>query len=292
MPKVLVTGPLGNVGRAVVRACTAAGQSMRLAGRIERLSVVFPQHERAEFDFYKRETWAPALRGCDQLFLLRPPQIGDMSSTLLPLIDAAREYGVGHIVFLSVAGADRMNWVPHRKVELHLAHAGWPYTLLRPGFFAQNLKDAYLRDIVEDARLYVPAGNGRIAFLDVQDVGEVAVRVLQQPSAFLGAALTLTGPEAVTFYDVASLLEEALKKPVRYEPASALGYAWHLLVRRRLPSMQVAVQTILHLGLRRGDASDVDATVERVLGRPARSLEDYLVDNSRDLVLKPPLVQR
>jgi uncharacterized protein YbjT (DUF2867 family) len=199
-----------------------------------------------------------------------------MAATLQPFIDVAYAAGVRHIVFLSVAGADRMKWVPHRKVELHLVACGQGYTLLRPGFFAQNLKDAYQRDIVEDSRLFVPAANGRVAFLDVRDVGAVAARVFTAPERFLGEAFTLTGPEALSFDDVAAILSNALNRTIRYVPASISGYAWHLGSKRQMQWAQIVVQTVLHVGLRRSDAQEIDPTVERLLGRPPRALKDYV----------------
>ena len=57
------------------------------------------------------------------------------------------------------------------------------HTLLRPGFFAQNLQDAYRRDIREEPRLHVPAGRGRVAFVDLRDPGEVAAMALIDPAA-------------------------------------------------------------------------------------------------------------
>jgi uncharacterized protein YbjT (DUF2867 family) len=227
-------------------------------------------------DFTDPSTWARAVQGCDQVFLLRPPPIGDMDRTLNPFIDTAYAAGVKHIVFLSVAGADRMKWVPHHKVEVKLATYGPRYTLLRPGFFAQNLQEAYLRDINEDSRLYVPAAHGKVAFLDVFDVGDVAARVLAAPASFGGKALHLTGPEAMTFFDVAHILSQRIGRPITYRPATMLGYAWHLRHRRKMAWMQIMVQTILHVGLRKGDAEGVSPVVQDILGRSPRGLATYV----------------
>jgi hypothetical protein len=71
-------------------------------------------------------------------------------------------------------------------------------------------------------------------------------------------------------------MSEVLGLEIRYEAATVLGYVWHLKVRRKLPVMQVLVQTILHRGLRAGDAEIVESTVQELLGRPALSLRDYL----------------
>lgn len=279
MNRILVTGALGNVGREVARACGERGLGVRVADLdLAALARRFPTSESARLDFLDRATWAPALAGCDAVFLLRPPPLGDMESTLCPFVDAAYAAGAKHIVFLSVAGAERMKWVPHRKVELHLAAAGTAWTVLRPGFFAQNFQDAYRRDIVEDARVFVPAGAGRVAFIDVRDVGAVAARVFTDPDRFAGQALILTGPEAVTFTEAAATLSDVLGRRVRYEPAGIPAYAWHLRRRRRLPWMQVVIQAVLHAGLRRGDAEKVEPTVERLLGRRARTLGEYARD--------------
>jgi len=269
MKPTLITGARGNVGREVVRACRAADVPIRLTGGDE-----------APLDFTDRSTWRPALAGCGQVFLLRPPPISDMNATLNPFVDLAYELGIAHVTFLSVAGAETKSWVPHRKVELHLEAAGRGYTILRPGFFAQNLQDAYRRDIVEDRRLYVPAGSGRVAFLDVHDVGDVAARVFAAPGEFQAAALTLTGSEAVTFGECAALLSAALGHEIAYEAASIPGYAWHLHHHRRMNAIQIAVQTILHVGLRRGDAESVDPTIPRLLGRPARSIRQYIAESA------------
>ncbi len=277
MSRVLVTAALGNVGREVATECAKRGLSVRIGGRSEaELTAKFPALEPTRLDFLDRGTWPHALADCDLVFLLRPPAIADMDATLNPFVDAAYAAGIKHIVFLSVAGADRMKWVPHRKVELHLESKGQAWTVLRPGFFAQNLQDAYRRDIVEDGRLYVPAARGRVAFLDVRDAAEVAARILESPVGFRGKALTLTGPEAITFERVAELLSTSLGKSIQYQAASILGYVWHLKTKRGMPWMQAIVQTYLHVGLRHGDAEKVEPTVEQQLGRRPRSMDAYI----------------
>lgn len=267
MTTVLVTGASGNVGREVVRACVAAGFEVRTTGAGVRL------------DFTNRSTWAAALAGADFVFLLRPPPLGDMSTTLNPFVDAAFAAGVKHLVFLSVSGAETKTWVPHRKVEDHLKTTTGSWTVLRPGFFAQNLGDAYRRDVQEDSRLFVPAAQGRVAFLDVVDLGDVTARVFQAPERFRSKAIRLAGPEAVTFEQLAAQLTSVLGRRITYEPASIVGYVWHLWRHRGLSLMQIVVQTVLHVGLRAGDAEAVDDEQVGLLGRPATPLGGYLERN-------------
>ncbi|MCK6531070.1 NmrA family NAD(P)-binding protein [Myxococcota bacterium] len=276
---ILVTGATGNVGREVVRCLVAQGLPVRAAARSlgEIRRVLWPDVDAVSLDFERAETFDAAVRGARGLFLLRPPAIARVEDTLNVLADRAVAAGVGHVVFLSVAGADRQRWVPHHAVERHLATLGAPATLLRAGFFAQNLGDAYRQDIRERGEIVVPAGRGRVAFVDVRDLAEVAALAFADAS-LRGQAWTLTGPEAVSFDELAEVLARALGREIRYVPASVLGYVLHLR-RRVLPWGRIAIQTVLHVGIRFGQAEAVDPALERLLGRRPRTVTDYVRDH-------------
>jgi uncharacterized protein YbjT (DUF2867 family) len=278
---VLVTGPTGNVGRPVLEALVARGVPVRAGVRGDGVAAdaLPPEAERVTLDLLRPETFAPALEGARGLFLLRPPAISRIGPTLGRLVDEAARMGVEHVAFLSVVGAGRNPLVPHHRVERRLRRSGIGWTFLRPGFFAQNFGDAYRRDLREDSRVFVPAGDGRVAFVDVRDVGELAAAVLADPAGHRGRAYDLTGAEAVTFAEAASLLTEILGRPIRYDAAGVAAYARHLH-RRGLPRAQIAVQTVLHANLRRGGAARVDPALGRLLGRPPTTLERYLRDHA------------
>jgi uncharacterized protein YbjT (DUF2867 family) len=281
--RILVTGPTGNVGSAVCAQLLEHGASVVAAvsgarpGDPETAGDALHGVERVSFDFENPESFGPAVAGCDGLFLLRPPAISKVGPTLNHLVDVAAEAGVRHVTFLSVAGAENNRLVPHHRVEQHLTGSdriGW--TILRPGFFAQNITGPY-RDDIHSGRIVVPAGDGRVAFVDARDLGEVAALTLLNPADHAGEGYHLTGPRAWSFEEVAALLSDVLKRPIRYEPASAVGYFNHLR-KTGLPLVQIVVQTILHLGLRKGDAEEVDPTLPELLGRPATTLEQFAAD--------------
>ncbi len=277
---VLVVGALGNVGRAVVTSLQDAGVPVRAAGRDPTLvHDRLPGVEAVPLDLTDPATFAPALDGTAGVFLLRPPAIARVGATLNAFLDEALRHRLEHVVFSSVAGADTNRIVPHHRVEAHLQASGLPWTILRPGFFAQNLGDAYLVDIRDHDHVVVPAGDGRAAFIDVRDLGDIAAQMFVDPTAHLHRAYHLTGSEALTFHEVAAILTEVLDRSVRYEPASVAGYLAHL-GRQGLPVPKRIVQTVLHVGLRRGDAEEVDPTLEQLLGRPARDLRTYVTDHA------------
>lgn len=277
--RVLVTGATGNVGRAVVDSALARGLFPTAARRSLDHAELPGNVPKVALDFYLPDTWPTALEGQQALFLVRPPAIADVKATLNPFIDVARQAGVEHIVFLSVAGADKTPFVPHRQVEDHLASRGDRYTSLRPGFFAQNLQNAYRRDIIEDNRLFVPAGHAPVNWIDVRDVAEVAALIFENPVVHRAQAHTLAGPEPVTWAAVAQMLSEVLGRDIRYEAASIPQYVLHLR-RRDLLWGAIAVQTILHVLLRLGQGAIEDDTLERLLGRPGRSIATYIRDHA------------
>ncbi len=284
---VLVVGASGNIGGAVARSLTRAGIPVRAAGTdTDALARQLPDAQTARLDLLDPTTFAPALEGANGLFLVRPPAIAKVGPTLNALLDVAAEQKVGHVVFSSVTGADTNKVVPHHRVETHLAASSVAWTVLRPGFFAQNLTDAYLTDIVRDDRILLPAAHGKAAFIDTRDIGDVAALVFTDPTPHVGAGYVLTGPQALDFDQVAALLSEELGRPIRYEPTSALRYLRHVHGQDR-PWIQAIVQTVLHTGLRRGQAETVDPTLERLLGRPGRTLARYIHDHRDQFTPQP-----
>lgn len=281
MSAVLVTGATGNVGQEVVRALLKRGAPVIAADhRPERVSVCFGDSVQAvHLDFHDPDTWPAALRNATHMFLMRPPAIEDVEKSLNPFVDAARARGVDHVVFLSVAGAGKNRVVPHRKVEEHLRSRSDHYTNLRPGFFAQNLQSYYRNDIVQDDRIYVPAGTKPVNWIDARDIAEVVALVLSEPEKHRAQSYTLAGPGPVKWSVVTDALTSALGRPIRYEPASVLGYVRHLR-RRGASGRAVLVQTVLHLLLRVGQGATVDPTLERLLGRPGRSVREYIRDHA------------
>lgn len=279
MADYLVTGALGNVGSRVVEELLARGRSVRAADMsLDALEERFGDRaEPARLDFNDEFTFAEALDGARRVFLIRPPAIARVGSTLNRFIDHAARNRTETVVFSSVAGADTNTIVPHHRVETHLRTSGIPWTFLRPGFFAQNIGSAYRRDIIENGRIYVTAGEGRIAFIDARDIAAVAALALIDPS-HQGAAYHLTGPQAVTFHQVASILTNQLGRAIAYQPATIPGYYSHLK-RQGLITPHALIQTILHAGLRRGDAEPVTNTVETLLGRPPIPLQTYVADH-------------
>lgn len=279
---LLITGPSGNVGRHLVEVLVRnSDMPIRVAARHpEKLEFVRARSvEAVTFDFRDRATWLEALRGVTSLFLLFPlPNNRDAREAIIPFVQAAERSGCTYVAYISVIGAEKARFLPHDQVEVALRDSTMTWTVLRCGFFMQNLHRSISThgfDIVVTGELFVPAGNGRTTFLDARDVAEVAASVLTKPDKHQDVIYTLTGREALTMTEVAQLLTIALGKPVRYTKPGVVRFARRL--RRRgvgtdVIAFMAAVYTLTRLGLN----ATISADIEVLLGREATSMYQFL----------------
>ncbi|HEX8438213.1 SDR family oxidoreductase [Archangium sp.] len=274
-PRVLVTGASGNVGAPLVAHLVQGGASVRVASREGTRAP--PGTTAVRFDFEDPSTHAPALAGVEKVFLLRPPAVTDVNRHLLPVVRAAKDAGVRHVVFLSLLGVEKNPVVPHAKVERFILEAGVPHTFLRPGFFMQNLSTTHREDIREHGELFVPAGSGRTSFIDTRDIAAVGARTLLE-EGHEGKAYDLTGSEALTYAEVAALFTEVLGRPIRYPAPGALRFAarWY---GRNVPASYIAVMTGIYTVCRLGLAGTVTPDTEALLGRAPISMRQFIQDH-------------
>lgn len=263
---LFVIGASGRMGGAVLAAATGPTRAGSRSGR-----AVPGADETVRFDI--DDPSAQAMRGCDALFLMRPPA----TTTRLPferVMRAAAKAGVAHVICASVWGAGSSRVLPHRHMEAAVRESGIAFTFLRPADFMQNLFDVHGEGIRTRGEIAVPAGAGRSAFLDVRDVGSASAVVLADPAAHAGRAYNLTGPDALSFGDVARTLTQVLGRPIRYRPVSAPRF---VLEHRRSghPLALSLVMAALYTVQRIGSAAPVSNDFEHLTGEAPGDLAAY-----------------
>ena len=179
MGTIVVSGATGTVGRSVVEELRARGAPAcaltRSAGGPEEVASPSPTRRPGPAP-------PPPPRRCSCCGLRSRQVRRD-----LPAVAAARESGVGRVVFLSVLGAENNPLLPHRSVEKWLDRSGLEVTHLRAGNFMQNMVTVHGADIRDRDVLTVPAGNSRMSYVDARDVAAVAARCLAQAGPASGA---------------------------------------------------------------------------------------------------------
>jgi uncharacterized protein YbjT (DUF2867 family) len=277
---ILITGATGNVGRELASLLHSQGHPIRAAVTSAKSaqSLPYPDIPWALFDFDQPATYAAAFAGVDRLFLMRPPHISDIDRSIKPVIEFAASAGVRQIVFLSLIGAESNRVVPHAKVEKILQAGVTPYTLLRCGFFMQNLSTTHRQDIVEHNDIFVPAGKGKTAFIDVRDIAAVAAKALTEPG-HENQAYPLTGSEALNYYQTAQIFSQVLERPITYSSPTPWRFAWRMW-RRGNPLSYVGVVSAIYMTTRFGMAEGVTPDAAKLLGRPPRSMRQFIEDHA------------
>ncbi|MGW0738013.1 NAD(P)H-binding protein [Streptomyces sp. NPDC002851] len=278
-PAILVTGATGTVGREVLRRLPADSPVRVLTRNPERVGPVGEGAEVMAGDYADPGSLERALRGVDRAFLVTARIGGDDDARFLR---AARSVGVRQVVKLSAAAvcdpeADDLITRWQRTCERQLRESGLAWTLLRPRSFMSNTL-SWAPLIAAEQRVSALYGESANACVDPRDIAEVAVRALTE-DGHEGVAHTLTGPEPISAVQQTECLAELLGQPLAFEELD-VARARELYLRRY--DLELA-DALLRSAERQRDGAkfQVENTVLRVTGSPARSYAQWAADHLR-----------
>jgi len=275
---ILITGATGRVGGATLRQLTNRGLAVRALVRSSEKAalVASPLVETVIGDLAQPRSLEAALDGVTAALLVSPldPRQVELQGNF---IDAARRAGRVHVVKISGLGTALGSPVRsghwHAQTETYLADSGLPFTHLRPPFFMQNIL-RFAPAIRANGAFVGSLKQGKVAMIDVDDIAAVAATALTT-SAHAGKAYALTGPEALSYPDVAERLSRVLGRTVVYQDVPLETMRQRLLASG-MPVWHVDVQVDFSTALSAGHAAIVTNTVEAVTGTPARTFEQFI----------------
>jgi len=277
---ICITGAGGTVGREVIQQLELAKVPFRAAYfSKEKVDAALANGiDAVMIDYNHPETLRAAFQGCDQLFLLGP---NDLNQTQLELnaVEAAKAVGVQHIVKQSVMGAEDEAFslaLLHRPVEKAIESSGLDWTFLRPNSFMQNVVTFMSETIKAESAFYSASGEAKIAHVDVRDIAAVAVKALTEPT-HAGQAYTLTGPEAITYDELAQELSVVLGRSIRHIslPPEDLK---HGMLAEGMPEAIADRMLDLERYYREDQASHITNDIKQVTGHEPRRFAQYARD--------------
>jgi uncharacterized protein YbjT (DUF2867 family) len=282
---ILVTGASGNIGSELVKellsdapdvsikAAVHSSQNIKKVKSDARVKVI-------QIDYNEPETVREALKGVDKLFLLTPdvPNAADLASNA---VVEAKKAGIKQIVKQSVMGAaleaDVNTMRLHRQVEEFIEQSGIPFTFLRPNEFMQNFINFHSPSIKGNNAFYIPLEDAKVSLVDVRDIASVAVQSLIDEDKHKNKTYLITGPEALSYHQVAEILSNTTGRKINYvnisdEEARA--------AMKEIGMSDWLINTVSELSeyFRKGKASEISSAVEEVTGKKPISFSQFAKD--------------
>ena len=276
---ILVTGASGSVGREVVRAVLKTGKEFRAMFRSKEEAAKAPRGVKTVIaDFSNAEILASALQGVESVFMVCSP-VQELVQLEGNVIDTSKKAGVKRIVQNSALGAgdyDKSFPSWHRKVEDKIKASGMEFVILRPNGFMQNTITYLAPSIRAQGAFYDAMGNARTSLVDVRDVAAVAAIALTT-DGHSGKIYELNGPEALTQDEVAEKIAQKSGRPVSHVniPREAHQKA---MLDLGMPEWQVKALVELQDYYVSGRAATVEGLIDKLLGRPARTMDQFLTE--------------
>ncbi|MEO6325583.1 MAG: SDR family oxidoreductase [Thermoanaerobaculia bacterium] len=271
---ILILGASGTVGSEIVRQLPAKGAAFR--GAYHDPAKAPAGVDAVAVDLTKGDSVEAALRGVDTLFLLSPSQ-GELERNVVAL---AAKAGTKRIVKLSVWGAeDDFSFARiHRPVETAIQASGLAWTFLRPNGFMQNMASYAGPSIRAQSAFYGSTGEARISHVNVRDIAAVAATALTEPG-HEGQVYTLSGPEALSYGEVAAKLSAAAGTDIRYVDLTDEQLKGGM-TGAGIPAAYADLLLDLNRYYRAGHASAITGDVKRITGREPISFDRYAAENA------------
>ena len=284
---ILVTGATGKVGSETVRLLRAQGVPVRalVRDRAKAEPLAAAGAEIAVGDLERPESIDAALTEVATVVLVSPA----VPAQELTVIDRAAHRGVRHIVkATSKASADSP--IARRRgqaeIEAGLVASGVDHTLLRSNFYMQNFL-ALAPVIARTSSFGSSAREGRVGLVDTRDVAAVAAHIAAAPADHAGRTYWLTGPQLLTYTDVAGVLTSVLGQTITFR-ALTEEQDRDAMIAAGVPAPVAAMNAQALAMIADGDSDWVRPDVATLLGRPARSFEQFATDNAAAFTTSSP----
>lgn len=229
MGRIIISGASGDLGRRVTELLLAADPLIELT-LVSRTPEKLYKHNAPGIrvmrgDYQEPDSLNAAYSGGDVLFLISGLNLGRRVSETRNAIAAAKHAGVRHIVYTSVGGVQPNNPAlsakDHYQSELDLRGSGLDYTFLRNALYSEIIGNILVAPATASGVMAQASGDGRLAPAAKADVARSAATVLLEADKHVGAVYEITGPELLTFNEIAHMGSEVHGAPIKYMPISA-----------------------------------------------------------------------
>lgn len=285
MGKILVTGVTGHLGRIVLEKLLAKvpASNVKVLVRDAAKGEPFKQLgvEVAIGSYDDKTSLVTAFKDVDKLYFVSGSDVVNRGQQHENVVNAAIEAKVGHVVYTSFQRNNETTTSPiyfvgatHLLAERLLQASGLKYTILKHGLYTEMIPIFIGDKVLETGVIFLPAGEGKTAFILRSDLADAGVVVLTEPG-HENRSYELTGPEAVSYADIAAKLSAVAGKTVTYvSPAPEVFSAE--LTKAGVPAEYVGLFASFAGAAKEGEFANVSADFEKLTGRKGGSVGDHL----------------
>ena len=279
---ILITGATGKTGSATAKSLGEKGETFRALIRNEEKKEGLESlgGEVVLGSIENTEVVNQSMQGVKTVLVLLPNSESQLALEK-QLVDSAKQAGVERIVKMSSIEAtpDATSPIPklHLESEEYIKQSGLAWTMIKPNFYMQNLL-ASAGTIKEQGKIFLPMGEGKTGMIDTTDVGKVLAKVLSE-DGHESMNHEITGPEILSFYEVAEIFSQVLGKQVDYVDVPMDAYKETL---GQFLTNQWHLDAVIDLfkGIAEGGIEDKTDTFNELMGETPKSLSQFLAENS------------
>lgn len=279
---ILVAGATGTNGKELTRELLGRGANVRALVRNgdQAVSALGGDVEVVQGDLGDRSSLDAAFDGIDKAFIVTAI-VPNTIELFTNFFDAATKANVQHLVKFS--GLTSSATSPSEVIRQHaqsdeaLRASGLTHTILRPNSFYQNMLWQG-QAISENDTFYLPLSDARQSTIDVRDIAEIAATILTT-DGHANKAYDLTGPESLSFNEVANIIGDVRGKPVTYIPI-AQEAAEAAMKEQGMPEWSAHVLAEISAVFGTGVAAEVLPDAERLLGRKPTTFRQFVEDHA------------
>ena len=279
---ILITGATGKTGSAAVQELSNRNIPFRVLIRNEdKLNQITDMGGEVIIGAIEDDTALnQAMEGVQKALVLLPNSEQQLFLEK-KVVDAALEANVQHIVKMSSMEAvpEATSPIPklHMQSENYIKNSGMNWTMIKPNFFMQNLLGSG-KTIVEQNKFFLPMGEGKAGMIHTKDVGTVIAKVLSE-DGHEGQNYEVTGPEILSFHDVAEIFSKVLGKKVDYINVPIDEYKKTL---SQFLTNQWHLDSVIDLfkDIAEGGIEDKTDTFQDLIGKSPCSLEQFIQEYS------------
>lgn len=269
---ILVTGGTGKTGRHVVKSLRANGRTPRIATRSPK------GKGEVKFQWQDPTTFDEAFQGIQAVYLVAPTDTMDTMEVMQAGLEAAIKAGVKRFVLLSASSLEEggpMMGAVHTWLQANAP----TWAVLRPSWFMQNFSHGqHLASLLDESAIYTATQNGRIGFIDAEDIANCAA-VLLTMSEIENTDYILTGPEAISYDGVAEIFSRQLGRTVEHKHLTCKGVAQRFLALG-FPNSYANTLATMDDTIAGGSENCVTDNVKALTGRTPTSFTEFVECNA------------